>query len=94
MTKQRAIAPVVRKVRLGDLDEVAERRAYWATQTPEARVAEVEALRRLWIEITGDPDLPIVRVVHKRRLGEPAVKPPQGGTAPEPRPREGGRKPE
>ena len=23
-----------------------------------------------------DPDLPIVRVVHRRRLGEPAVRPP------------------
>jgi hypothetical protein len=77
MTQQRAIAPVVRKVRLAELDEAAERRAYWKTQSPEARVAEVESLRRLWIEITGDPDVPMVRVVHRRRLGEPAIKPPR-----------------
>jgi hypothetical protein len=77
MTKQRAIAMVVRKVRRDELDEVAERRAYWKTQPPEARWAEVESLRRLWIEITGDPDAPMVRVVHRRRLGEPAIKPPR-----------------
>ena len=77
MTTRRAIPPVVRKVRLDQLDEVAERRAYWQAQPPEARFAEVESLRRLWIEITGDPDLPIVRVVHRRRLGEPAIKPPR-----------------
>jgi hypothetical protein len=77
MTKQRAIPPVVRKVRRDELDEVAERRAYWQTQPPEARVAEVESLRRLWIEITGDPDVPMVRIVHRRRFGEPAIKPPR-----------------
>jgi len=54
---------------------VAERRAYWASQSPAERFAEVESLRRLWIEITGDPDLPMVRVGHRRRLGEPAIKP-------------------
>ena len=77
MTQQRAIPSLVRKVRLGELDEAAERRAYWKTQSPEARVAEVESLRRLWIEITGDPDVPMVRVVHRRRFGEPAIKPPR-----------------
>jgi hypothetical protein len=77
MTQQRAIPPVVRKVRLDELDEAAERHAYWKTQSPEARVAEVESLRRLWIEITGDPDVPMVRVVHRRRFGEPGVKPPR-----------------
>ena len=76
MTSPRAISLVVRKVRLADLDEQAERRAYWQTQSPAARLAEVESLRRLWIEVTGDPDVPIVRVVHRRRLGEPAVKRP------------------
>ncbi|HEX2688791.1 MAG TPA: hypothetical protein VHN14_19345 [Kofleriaceae bacterium] len=76
MTAQRAISPVVRKVRHDELDEQAERRTYWERQPPQARIAEVEALRRLWIEITGDPDLPI-RVVHQRRLGEPAIKPPR-----------------
>lgn len=72
----RAIAPFVRKVKLADLDEVAERRAYWRTRTSEERIAEVESLRRLWIEITGDPDQPIARVVFKRRLGEPGIRPP------------------
>jgi hypothetical protein len=73
MTKPRAIAAVVRKVKLAELDEVAERRAYWATRTPAERIAEVESLRRLWIEVTGDPDQPIARVMFKRKLGEPAV---------------------
>jgi hypothetical protein len=77
MTTKRTIPLVVRKVRRDELDEVAERRAYWQAQPPAARIAEVESLRRLWIEITGDPDLPMVRVVHRRRLGEPAVKPPR-----------------
>ena len=75
MTTPRAIPPIVRKVRRDQLDEQAEGRAYWQAQTPEARIAEVESLRRLWIEITGDPDIPMVRVVHRRRLGEPAIKP-------------------
>lgn len=75
MTTRRAIAPVVRKVRRDELDEQAEGRRYWAAQSPAARFAEVESLRRLWIEVTGDPDLPIVRVIHRRRLGEPAIAP-------------------
>jgi hypothetical protein len=78
----RAIALVVRKVRRAEFDEQAERRAYWQAQPPEARIAEVESLRRLWIEITGDPDLPIARVVHRRRLGEPAVPPPPRAAGP------------
>jgi hypothetical protein len=82
MTMPRAIAPVARKVRREELDEQAEGLAYWNAQTPEARIAEVESLRRLWIEITGDPDLPMVRVVHRRRLGEPAIEaPPRAGQA-------------
>jgi hypothetical protein len=76
MIVSRSIAPVVRKVRREELDEQAEGLAYWNTQTPEARIAEVESLRRLWIEVTGDPDLPIVRVIHRRRLGEPAIHAP------------------
>jgi hypothetical protein len=56
MTKPRAIAAVVRKVKLAELDEA-------------------ESLRRLWIEVTGDPDQPIARVMFKRKLGEPAVSP-------------------
>ncbi|MFN0253685.1 MAG: hypothetical protein ACKV2T_42850 [Kofleriaceae bacterium] len=76
MSERRAIAAVVRKIKLADLDEVAERRAYWATRTAAERIAEVEVLRRLWIEITGDPDQPIERVVFKRRLGQPAIRPP------------------
>lgn len=73
MTK-RLIAPVVRKSHLGEVDERAERAAYWATQPAAARIAEVESLRRMWIEVTGDPDRPIERVVHRRRLGEPAIQ--------------------
>ena len=73
MTK-RVIAAVVRKSRLGAVDERAERSAFWRTQSIAARIAEVELLRRMWIEITGDPDLPIERAVHKRRLGAPAIQ--------------------
>jgi hypothetical protein len=76
MTVRRQIPMVVRKVRREALDEDAERLAYWRTRTPAERWAEVESLRRLWIEITGDPDLPIERVVHKRKLGEPAIQRP------------------
>ena len=77
MTTPRKIPLVVRVVRRAELDEDAERLAYWRSRTPAERVAEVESLRRLWIEITGDPDLPMVRVVHRRRLGEPPIKPPR-----------------
>ena len=72
----RSIARVVRIARLGESDKRAERRAYWASRSIAERIAEVESLRRLWPEITGDPDVSIVRVVHKRRLGEPAPRPP------------------
>lgn len=58
MTVKRTIAPVIRTSRLGELDEQAERRAYWAAQPMAARIAEVEVLRRMWIELTGDPDQP------------------------------------
>jgi len=77
MTNENKIARVVRKVRRDALDEDAERRTYWRSRTPEERVAEVESLRRLWPEITGDPDQPMVRVVHRRRLGEPAIQRPR-----------------
>lgn len=77
MTARRVIAPIVRKVRRNELDEDAERLAYWRSRTPAERFLEVESLRRLWIEITGDPDLPMVRVVHRRRRGEPAIQPPR-----------------
>lgn len=62
----RSIAHVARVSKLGDVDERAERRAYWRTQTLEARILEVESLRRMWTEVTGDPDQPIARVVSKR----------------------------
>jgi hypothetical protein len=73
----RSIAPTVRIVRLGDVNERAERRAYWASRSIEERIAEVESLRRLWPELVGDADAPIARAVHKRRLGEPAPKAPR-----------------
>lgn len=69
--------PVVRIARLSDVDERAERRAYWATRSMAERLVELEALRRMWPELTGDPDAPIERIVHKRRLGEPAPAPPR-----------------
>ena len=77
MTVRREIALVVRKVRRNELDEDAEGLAYWRSRTAAERIAEVESLRRLWIEITGDPDVPMVRVVHRRRLGDPAIQPPR-----------------
>jgi hypothetical protein len=64
----RDIAKVVRVARLTAVDERAERRAYWASRTSGERFLEVESLRRMWIEITGDPDLPIRRVIQCRPL--------------------------
>lgn len=64
----RPIAKVIRIVRSSELDERAERRAYWATRSIEERIVEVESLRRLWIEVTGDPDVPMKRVVTRRAL--------------------------
>jgi hypothetical protein len=88
MTVKRDIAPVIRKSRLGEIDEQAERRTYWAAQPMEARIAEVEVLRRMWIELTGDPDQPMQLVIHKRQLGEPAPTPPGNSAgAPRQRPR-------
>jgi len=78
MSDPRTIAPVVRITRLTDLDERADRQAYWAGRSVADRLLELESLRRMWPEITGDPDLPIVRVVHRRKLGEPARLPPEG----------------
>jgi len=66
----RSIKPVVRKAKLGQLDDTGERLAYWLQQPLAARIAEVEVLRRVWRELTGDPDQPIARVVFRRRLGE------------------------
>ena len=64
----RAIAPVVRKRHLDEVDEDAERRAYWVGRTIEERILEVEQIRRMWIEQTGDPDAPMARVVQRRKL--------------------------
>ena len=72
----RLIAPIVRRVPLGKLDEDAERRAYWRQQPPAAIIAEIESLRRLWTGLAGDPDLPIARVVHKRYLRDAPPPPP------------------
>ena len=73
---KRTIEPVVRIAKPGELDERAERRRYWSAQPIERKLSEVEELRRLWTAVTGDPDRPIERVVHRRRLGEAAVTPP------------------
>lgn len=77
MSDPRTISRVVRVARLSDIDERAERRAHWSTRSVVDRLRELESLRRMWPELTGDPDAPIVRVVHKRRLGEPALAPPR-----------------
>ena len=73
---KRDIAMVVRRVRTADLNEDAERRAYWLGRPAPERIAEVEALRRLWPSLTGDPDVPMVKVIHRRRLGEAAIQRP------------------
>jgi hypothetical protein len=66
----RQIAKVARIAKLTAIDERAERRTYWASRSIEERFLEVESLRRMWIEVTGDPDLPIQRVLSRRRLGD------------------------
>lgn len=73
MTKPRQIPLVVRKIRLDALDEHAESRAFWAHRSPAEKLAELESLRRMWPDLTGDPDEPIARVVHRRKLGAPPV---------------------
>ncbi|MBK9036907.1 MAG: hypothetical protein IPL61_37590 [Myxococcales bacterium] len=65
----RTIAPVVQRKRLDD-DDDSDSLAYWLAQPLEARILEVEALRRMWIERLGDPDRPMERVVVRRRLGD------------------------
>jgi len=65
---------VARKLRFAEVE--AEARAFWASQSPAQRIIELESLRRMWPEITGDPDAPMARVIHKRRRGEPPVKAP------------------
>jgi hypothetical protein len=64
----RTIATVVRKARLGEIDEDAERRSYWAATSPATRIAELEEIRRVWIALAGDPDAPFVRVMQRRAL--------------------------
>ena len=49
------------KKRFGDPEE----RAHYS---PTAAILLVEELRRMMPEITGDPDLPIERVVQKRKF--------------------------
>ena len=71
---KRTIALVARKLSFEQVD--AERRAYWADKSPADRIIELESLRRMWPEIAGDPDIPLVRVVYRRRRGAPAIKPP------------------
>ncbi len=66
--KPRVIAPVIQRKRLGDEDSDAL--TYWLTQPIEARILEVEVLRRMWIDRFGDPDRPMERSVIRRRLGD------------------------
>lgn len=64
----RSIAATVHRRRLDDHDDL-ERRDYWRARSIAERFAEVESLRRIWIERLGDPDLPIARVIARRPLG-------------------------
>jgi hypothetical protein len=68
---ERTIARVVRRAKLGD-DDGAQPLAHGLAQPIERRILEVEALRRMWIARFGDPDLPMARVVRRRRLGDEA----------------------
>jgi hypothetical protein len=65
---ERDITRTVRLVETKALDGRAERRAYWASRSIEERILEVESLRRMWIEVTGDPGVPIQRVVQRRSI--------------------------
>ena len=69
---RRTIAPVARiPARLGELDERAERRRYWRAQPIERKLGEVEELRRLWTEVTGNPN-------RRNRTGRPQAAPGRG----------------
>ena len=39
-----------------------------ASLSPQEALREVEELRRMFTDLTGDPDLPIVRVVQRRKI--------------------------
>jgi hypothetical protein len=74
MNRKIAVVATIRQ--RSDVDEDAERRTYWATQSPTAKLAEVESLRRNAM-IDGLQWEPMVRVAHLRRRGEPAVQRPR-----------------
>jgi hypothetical protein len=49
----------------------------WRSRTAADRIAQVEDLRRQWIEITGNPDLPMARFVSRRILDHPKIQQPR-----------------
>jgi hypothetical protein len=51
-----------------DLDDVSRMvlRPGWRGRTAAERIAEVEDMRRQWIDITGHPDAPMARVIRRR----------------------------
>lgn len=56
----RSIKPVVFKYKLGKQPE------YYAS-SPQEGIRELEEIRRMLISVTGDPDLPIKKVIVRRR---------------------------
>jgi hypothetical protein len=70
MARSIAVVATVRKRR--DVDEDCERSAFWATRTPDQRLAEVEELRNLSL-LSLDSNIGIARFMTIRRRGEPAV---------------------
>lgn len=61
---ERQIAATVTIVKLGN--EVHP--ASLPPLSPKESWAEVEDIRRVWIDLTGDPDQPILKLVRKRKL--------------------------
>jgi hypothetical protein len=56
----RSIKPVVFRYKLGEQPE------YYAS-SPQEGIRELEEIRRMLISVTGNPDLPIEKVVVQRR---------------------------
>ena len=55
----KAVKPVAFKYKLGEQPE-------YRAATPEEGIRELEEIRRMFIDVTGDPDEPIQKVITKR----------------------------
>ena len=72
---KREIEMVIAVRKRQDVDEAAERAAYWATRSPSERLDEVESLRAMALK-SGIEIGNVERVASVRRRGAPPVERP------------------